>query len=184
MPNTPSGTRMRPTLMPLGWRFTSLISPTGSGIAAICSQPSATVSMILSVETQPIDHRRGQARLLRGIDVLRIGGGERGAFATQQRGQLEQRCVLRGGRRGGHRRGARARRDAELLHQLGNVGGARQRGVRCIHGADCRKPVPAAHLRPYFAVKLAWPSLFALIMKPASAAVPSAGTSSLSVFSA
>ena len=40
---------MRPTLMPLGWRLSSVISPTGSGMAAICSQPSATVSMICGV---------------------------------------------------------------------------------------------------------------------------------------
>ena len=45
MPNTPSGTRIWPTLMPLGRRLTPVISPIGSGIAAICSQPSATVSM-------------------------------------------------------------------------------------------------------------------------------------------
>ncbi len=49
MPNTPSGTRICPTLMPEGRRFTFVISPTGSGIAAICSQPSATVSITLSV---------------------------------------------------------------------------------------------------------------------------------------
>ncbi len=35
--------------MPLGRRFSSMISPTGSGMAAICSQPWATVSMIAGV---------------------------------------------------------------------------------------------------------------------------------------
>ena len=35
--------------MPLGRRFTPLISPIGSGIAAICSHPSATVSITLGV---------------------------------------------------------------------------------------------------------------------------------------
>ena len=49
MPNTPSGTRMWPTLMPLGRRLRPVISPTGSGMAAICSQPCATVSMMLGV---------------------------------------------------------------------------------------------------------------------------------------
>ncbi len=34
--------------MPLGRRLTPLISPTGSGIAASCSQPSATVAMTFS----------------------------------------------------------------------------------------------------------------------------------------
>src|SRR5438105_10843802 len=49
MPKTPSGTRIWPTEMPLGrWRRLT-ISPIGSGIAAICSQPSATVSMIFGV---------------------------------------------------------------------------------------------------------------------------------------
>ena len=47
MPNTPSGTRIWPTLMPLGRRLTLLISPTGSAMVAICSQPRATVSMTL-----------------------------------------------------------------------------------------------------------------------------------------
>src|SRR5258705_834985 len=49
MPNTPKGTRICPTLMPLGCRRSWVISPTGSGMAAICSQPSATVSMIFGV---------------------------------------------------------------------------------------------------------------------------------------
>ena len=49
MPNTPSGTRIRPTWMPLGRLRRSVISPIGSGIAAICSQPWATVSRPESV---------------------------------------------------------------------------------------------------------------------------------------
>ena len=36
---------MRPTRMPLGCSRSSMISPIGSGIAAICSQPRATVSI-------------------------------------------------------------------------------------------------------------------------------------------
>ena len=69
MPNTPSGTRIWPTLMPLGrWRR-FVISPIGSGIAAICSQPSATVSMMPWRELQAVDQRRGQAGGLRRRDV-------------------------------------------------------------------------------------------------------------------
>jgi len=49
MPNTPSGTRIWPTLMPLGRRFRPVISPIGSAIAASCTQPSATVSMMAGV---------------------------------------------------------------------------------------------------------------------------------------
>ena len=49
MPNTPSGTRIWPTLRPEGRRLMPVISPTGSGIAASWSQPSAMVAMILSV---------------------------------------------------------------------------------------------------------------------------------------
>jgi hypothetical protein len=49
MPNTPSGTRICPTLMPVGRRFTPVISPIGSGMAASCSQPSATVSRTFGV---------------------------------------------------------------------------------------------------------------------------------------
>jgi hypothetical protein len=39
MPNTPSGTRIWPTRMPLGCCLRPLISPISSGIAASCSQP-------------------------------------------------------------------------------------------------------------------------------------------------
>jgi hypothetical protein len=73
MPNTPSGTRIWPTLMPLGRRLTPVISPTGSGMAASCSQPSATVAMTLASELQAVDHRRGQAGGFGGGDVLRVG---------------------------------------------------------------------------------------------------------------
>ena len=49
MPKTPNGTRIWPTLMPLGRRRRWVISPTGSGMAAICSQPSATVANAASL---------------------------------------------------------------------------------------------------------------------------------------
>ncbi len=60
MPNTPSGTRIWPTAMPLGRRRRVVISPIGSGIAASCSQPSATVSITLSVRRRR--STRGSAR--------------------------------------------------------------------------------------------------------------------------
>ena len=51
-----------------------------------------------------------------------------------------------------------------------------------------REPAPAparAYFdRPYFTVNCALPSVFALVMKPTSAGVASAGTSSFSTFSA
>src|SRR6185369_5100434 len=47
--NTPIGTRIWPTRMPLGCCFIPMISPMMSGMAASCSQPWATVSMILGV---------------------------------------------------------------------------------------------------------------------------------------
>ena len=47
--NTPMGTRIWPTRMPLGcWRM-PIISPMMSGMVASCSQPVATVSMTLGV---------------------------------------------------------------------------------------------------------------------------------------
>ena len=49
MPNTPIGTRICPTRMPLGCCFMPMISPITSGMAASCSQPWAQVSMILEV---------------------------------------------------------------------------------------------------------------------------------------
>ena len=48
MPNTPSGTRICPILMPVSiWR-SPVISPIGSGMAASCSQPCATCSSMRS----------------------------------------------------------------------------------------------------------------------------------------
>ena len=44
MPNTPIGTRIWPTRMPLGTCFMPRISPITSGMAANCSQPWAQVS--------------------------------------------------------------------------------------------------------------------------------------------
>ena len=49
MPNTPIGTRIWPTRMPLGCWRRPLISPITSGMAASCSQPSAQVSSTLGV---------------------------------------------------------------------------------------------------------------------------------------
>ena len=44
MPNTPMGTRIWPTRMPLGCCCKAEISPITSGMAASCSQPWAQVS--------------------------------------------------------------------------------------------------------------------------------------------
>ena len=49
MPKTPIGTRICPTRMPLGCCFMPIISPITSGMAASCSQPWATVSMMGAV---------------------------------------------------------------------------------------------------------------------------------------
>ena len=49
MPNTPIGTRICPTRMPLGCCFMPMISPITSGIAASCSQPWAQVSSTFGV---------------------------------------------------------------------------------------------------------------------------------------
>ena len=49
MPNTPMGTRIWPTRMPLGCCFMPMISPITSGICASCSQPWAQVSSTLGV---------------------------------------------------------------------------------------------------------------------------------------
>src|SRR3989454_9482722 len=46
MPTTPKGTRIRPTWMPVGRYLRSLISPTGSGSAAICRRPSAIAATV------------------------------------------------------------------------------------------------------------------------------------------
>ena len=49
MPNTPMGTRICPTRIPLGCCFNPMISPITSGIAASCSRPNAQVSSTLGV---------------------------------------------------------------------------------------------------------------------------------------
>jgi hypothetical protein len=52
IPITPSGTRILPTCIPDGRYFKSVISPTGSGSAAICSNPSAMPAMLLAVSVR------------------------------------------------------------------------------------------------------------------------------------
>ena len=125
MPNTPSGTRMRPTEMPLGRRFSSLISPIGSASAATCSQPSAICSIDGVGEPQPVDHRRRQAGVARGGEVGLVGLAQRLARFAQAARQGEQRGVLGGSRRGGHRRAGGAGRGAEAVHRGGDVGSRR-----------------------------------------------------------
>ena len=49
MPNTPMGTRIWPTRMPLGCCFMPVMSPITSGMAASCSQPCAQVSSTLGL---------------------------------------------------------------------------------------------------------------------------------------
>ena len=49
MPNTPIGTRICPTRMPLGCCFMPMISPITSAMAASCSQPWAQVSSTLGL---------------------------------------------------------------------------------------------------------------------------------------
>ena len=50
IPNTPKGTRICPTRMPLGCCFMPMISPMTSGMAANCSQPSAHVANTLGLK--------------------------------------------------------------------------------------------------------------------------------------
>jgi len=52
MPITPSGTRMRPTSMPVGRRASSLILPTGSSSAAMSSSPAAICSTVFGVSVR------------------------------------------------------------------------------------------------------------------------------------
>ena len=46
MPTTPSGTRIHPTWMPDGRYLRSVISPTGSGSAAMASSPAAIAAIV------------------------------------------------------------------------------------------------------------------------------------------
>ena len=121
MPKTPSGTRMRPTLMPLGRRCTPLISPTGSGIAASCSQPSATVSMICGVSLSRSTSGAARPPACAADNVLGVGrlqGGGAGAQAPRER---QQRSVPGCRRRRRHRARRRARGRADLGHVCSDV---------------------------------------------------------------
>ena len=128
MPTTPSGTRMRPTWMPVGRKRRSVISPTGSGSAAICARPSAIAAIVFGVEREAVDERRVVARGTRGGDVLRIGGEERRFVAADRSRHGQQRGVL------GARIGARelrcrgARGDTDRAHVCRDVGGFAQSG--------------------------------------------------------
>ena len=74
---------------------------------------------------------------------------------------------------------------AETAAMMPSVRAQRRRQVDDGGIDQCGVPGHAPYfLRPYFAVKVAGPSLLALIMKPTSAAVPSGGISSLRPLSA
>ena len=85
MPNTPSGTRIWPTLMPLGRRFTlaDLADRVGHGGDLLAAFGHGGDD--LRRELQAVDHRRGQAGGARGVQVLRVGGLQRGRLVAQPR---------------------------------------------------------------------------------------------------
>ena len=66
-----------PTWMPDGRYLRSVISPTGSGSAAMASSPSAIAAIVCGVERQAVDERGVVAGGRRGGDVLGVGGDER-----------------------------------------------------------------------------------------------------------
>ena len=105
----------------------SVISPTGSGSAAISSSPRAIASIAVRVERQAVDERGVVPRRARGGDVLRVGGEQCAGFAPDRARRRSQRRVLRvrGSARDLARRGARGFADA--AHVLGN--GRRHREI-------------------------------------------------------
>ena len=94
---------MRPTRMPLGRSRSSAMSPTGSAIAAICSQPTrdglergaSSVSRSTSGAARPAVARRG--------DVAGIGLAQRRVALAQAPRQRAQRGVAGRHRRAGER---------------------------------------------------------------------------------
>ena len=63
---------MRPTWMPVGRNFMSLIAPIGSASVAICSRPWAMVSTALSDERQAVEHRGIEPFGAAGLEVLGV----------------------------------------------------------------------------------------------------------------
>jgi hypothetical protein len=103
MPNTPSGTRIWPTLMPLGrCARRDLADRVGHGgdlLAAFGHGGDDLVS-----EPKAVDQRGGQAGRLGCGDVFLVRLGQRRRFMAQQASQRHQGEVLRGRRRCGHLR--------------------------------------------------------------------------------
>ena len=97
MPNTPIGTRIWPTRMPLGCCFMPMISPIMSGMAASCSQPSATVSMTLGVSLRRSTIGAARPAAVARSQVLGVVRLQRAGLGAQQRGQSAQGLVLGGG---------------------------------------------------------------------------------------
>jgi hypothetical protein len=121
MPITPSGTRIRPTWMPLGRNLRSLISPTGSGSAATCSTPSAIAATPLAESVRRSSSAGSRPAAMRGGQILLIGGDQRVALPADGRGDGAQGAVL--GIAVGTRHEARrlARLLADGLHVLLDV---------------------------------------------------------------
>ena len=112
--------------MPDGRNVRSVISPTGSGSAAICSSPSAIAAIVFGVERQPVDERGVVAGRLRRRDVLGVGGEQRRLVAADRGRHRRERGVLgRGvGARELARRGARG--VADVAHVGSDVGDVRR----------------------------------------------------------
>jgi hypothetical protein len=100
MPNTPIGTRIWPTRMPLGCCFMPMISPITSGIAASCSQPWAQVSSTLGVSlsrstigsARPA--ARSRSRDLQGLQLARNRAASSQGGVLHCRGRLGCRSSL------------------------------------------------------------------------------------------
>jgi hypothetical protein len=130
MPNTPIGTRIWPTRMPLGCCFMPMISPITSGMAASCSQPWAQVSSTLGVSLRrsTIGSARPAAMARSRSRALSTCSAHVGA---QQGGQLSQGGVLHCRGRLGHQGRSSLGLQADGLQGFGDrVGG---------HGLYCRR---------------------------------------------
>ena len=115
IPTTPNGTLMRPTWMPVGREWTPVISPTGSGRAAISASPWAIASIRASVSSRRSARAASSARPAsrsRRLAARSAGRPARIACAVASR----RAVARRGGRSGKH-----ARRRTRALSQPSHV---------------------------------------------------------------
>ena len=122
MPTTPSGTRILPTWMPLGRYLRSVISPTGSGSAAICSRPSAMARISWALSVRRSTKAASCPAVLAAATSCSVGREQAGFVALHRVGHRQQCRILVGRVRAREFSCRGARGSAHVAHVGGDIG--------------------------------------------------------------